>query len=484
MYRARTKKQEFRRLIITYTVVPVIIAVGVALLVMYTVGYRYNQDDHRLEQGGLVQFISQPTGAMVEVDGVRLSGDTNTRLDAAAGSHTVIITKPGYRTWQKTVTVEPGMLLWLNYVRLIPEELKISPVITLDKLDSSIASYQKDQLVLLEDNTKPELTVVDTSSQKASQRTVAIDSDLYLKDASVRKFSIDSIDKSGRYVVVKAMGKATQWLVIDLVHPTQSQNISTIASEDMTGVMFYPNNTRILYVIIKNTLRQINLDEQTASAPLVSNIRDVSMSHEGVIAYVTSRDEDTNQRQVGYYTAGASKSHVLRRIYDTGKQPVEFRIGDYNNGSYGVLRFGDNLEIFSFKSQDSDAGDDSSTSSISTIALSEGSDFLSISPSGRFILSQESSSFITYDLELMKVTTSTLKGDTAVDSQLQWLDSYHIWSDRGGRLYVYEFDGENAQMIDGATKGQSVLLSKGGKQLWYVDTVDSKLVIKSAQLID
>ena len=467
---------------LTYTIVPVIIAVGVSLLVMYTIGYRYNSTDHRLEQGGLVQFVTQPSGARVEVDGVKLPGRTNTRLDATAGSHTVLMTKAGYHTWQKTVTVEPGKLLWLNYARLIPKEITALPVLPLPALGTSLASYQNDQYVLLENPAVAELSVVDLSSRGAVERKVSIDPALLANDASSHAFSLVSLDRTGRYAIVEVSGTSKQWLVIDLTNPERSQNISTITGDEITKIMFLPSDARKVYMLTKNTLRQVNLDEQTISAPLVSGVADVTMSHRGVMGYVSVRDEATSKRTIGYYTAGASAPSLLRQVFDSGSQPIEFRISDYNDARYGALRLGDSLELFSFSTQGSDASLEAITKSVSTIALPEGSDSMSISPTGRFILSQKASTFTTYDLELMKVTSSTLKGDTAVDRQLLWLDEHHVWSDRGGKLYMYEFDGENAHLIDSIKPGQAVLLSKNGKQLWYIDAAEDKYAIKSVQL--
>ena len=482
MHRARTKKQELRRRLLTYTIAPIVIGVGVSVLVMYIIGYRYNSTDQTVDQGGLVQFATKPTGAQVEVDGAKLRRATNTRLDASSGTHTVTMTKAGYRPWQKTVSVEPGSILWLDYVRLIPETVKTTEVLNLKSAEQTVSLYEKDTMLIMENKNQPVINVVSFLPEPTIKK-VELPREL-VKNLPTSSYSIDSVDGSGRYVIMKTSGAQTNWFFVDLSEPSRSLNISTIATADMANVQFHGNDARKLYVLSKDTLRSVDLSERTTSAPLISKVDTISVSPKGVVSYVSKLDDKTGQRVVGYYTSGASKPRIIKRIYDDGKQPVEFKIDHYRDDRYGVVRVGNNLDILSLRAESSDAPDDPRIENLSTITLPEGSDYLSFSPKGRFILSQKASTFTTYDLELMKVTTSSLKGDTSVNRQLLWLDEHHIWSDRGGKLTMYEFDGENAQILTKVKPGTAALLSKNGKHLWYIDSSKRDLAIKSAELTD
>ena len=67
-----------------------------------------------------------------------------------------------------------------------------------------------------------------------------------------------------------------------------------------------------------------------------------------------------------------------------------------------------------------------------------------------------------------KNTTTLLKGTSAVTNELQWLDKYHIWSDRDGILRLYEFDGANQHDIMTVVPGMSAALSPNGKYLYGI----------------
>lgn len=481
MHKARTKKQELRRRILTFTIAPTIVIIGVTLLVLYIIGYRFNTTDNTLDQGGLIQLISQPSGATVEVDGMQLKRTTGTRLDAMSGTHTVTMSKAGYRPWQKTVSVEPGAVLWLNYARLVPETIQTTQKMAFNSVDQAVPVYEKDSILVIEDDRRPVITIADLSSEDDVERVTLPDGLSRATPAS--SYSIDSIDGLGRYVVLKATGSETNWFFVDLTNASRSLNLSSIVGAPILDVRFYGDDARKLYVLSNDTVRMIEVDNQMMSAPLISKVDSIAVSPKGVLSYVTKYDETSSRRMVGYFTAGASKPRVIRRIHDNGNQLVDFRIDSYHDDRYGAVRIGNNLEIIGLPSESSDAPDDPRTTNVSTITLSEGSEYLSFSPGGRFVLSQESSTFTTYDLELSKVTTASLRGDTPVDRQIQWLDQHHVWSDRGGKLTMYEFDGANAQVIGTASSGNAALLSKNGKQLWYLDKVGNKTVVKSAQLV-
>lgn len=59
----------------------------VVVLILITQGYRFNHFDGKLEQGGLVQFNSRPTGATVSVDGMALANRTASKITLSTGPH-------------------------------------------------------------------------------------------------------------------------------------------------------------------------------------------------------------------------------------------------------------------------------------------------------------------------------------------------------------------------------------------------------------
>ena len=126
MYHAPSKRKKRTQLAFIYFLMVLSVVSIVVVLILITQGYRFNHFDGKLEQGGLVQFNSRPTGATVSVDGMALANRTASKITLSAGPHEVMISREGYTTWKKTVNVKPGSVLWLNYAQLLPVAPKVS----------------------------------------------------------------------------------------------------------------------------------------------------------------------------------------------------------------------------------------------------------------------------------------------------------------------------------------------------------------------
>lgn len=465
MYRARSKRAERRRLILTYTLAPLFIAAVVALLVFYMLGYRFSLANHTVSQGGLLQLDSKPSGAAITIDTYRLPSRTAARYDAAAGLHTVTMQLDGYVPWQKTVTVEPGKVLWLNYARLIPEDIKQTAVANYSKLGSSVASANGQMVVAVPEASKPLLDVL-TLGETVKRQTAVLPSSLY-HEGKKSQFTVTKLSKSGRYALVKHTYDAQyEWLVVDTRSVDRSRNITDLAGRETDEPIFAASSERKLYALVNHTLRLIDVDAGTMSAPLVSDVAEISQNTEGVIAYTSLVSGTPKQRVAGYYTPGASKPYVIRTFYDDGSTVLRLRMAEYAGDHYVVLQYGSTIEISATRLSPSDRGQELQLTSVATLAVPDGADSVSFSPSARFVVSQHASTYLTYDLELNSLSTTSLKGEETVKRQIAWLDSYIVWSDRDNQLRLYEFDGANAHTLGSVTGGQAVVLSSDGKYIY------------------
>ena len=67
------------------------------------------QGNHR------ITIVSTPQGAAVEIDGAML-GNTPSNLTLSEGVHRIRISKPGYRSWEKSIQVSEGMQIKVNLI--------------------------------------------------------------------------------------------------------------------------------------------------------------------------------------------------------------------------------------------------------------------------------------------------------------------------------------------------------------------------------
>lgn len=62
-----------------------------------------------------VNITSEPAGAEIYVDG-KLNGSTPSRIPLGVGEHSIKVTRPGYKDWERKITVEQGSVKALNAI--------------------------------------------------------------------------------------------------------------------------------------------------------------------------------------------------------------------------------------------------------------------------------------------------------------------------------------------------------------------------------
>ena len=105
----KNKKKQSLKVIISEAIMVLAVVVTVAILALVVSGYWVNSD-FKVEQNGMLQISSVPTGANVNIDGEASSWlqRTNTSKILSSGEHTVTLSKDGYDTWSKTINVPEG----------------------------------------------------------------------------------------------------------------------------------------------------------------------------------------------------------------------------------------------------------------------------------------------------------------------------------------------------------------------------------------
>lgn len=446
----------------------------VVVLVFVMLGYQFNSNDGKIEQGGLVQFDSQPSGANVTIDGNSFGTQTTAKTTMTAGQHFITMSRSGYTTWQKSVTVVPGAVLWLNYARLVPTTIEPKTVSDLSTVSSAVASPDSESMAIKDDPTTPIIKLSDLTREDARMSDLTLPSGSFTApdEGKAQEFTITSWDPDSKYLLVKHTynDDKTEWIVVDTNNVNESKNVTTLLDIHASKLLFSNADSSVLYALIDSDVRKINLNDATLSRPLIANVDDFDLYSDSMITY-TSLADASGKRTVGYYIDGAQSSRVVKTVDDSSVS-LKFTVGRYFNETFEAIAVGDTVEVFS-----GDLPRDNKTKialkTLTSFTVPGGVQYLSDQTNGRFIIAQNGATYATYDLELEKTTTTTLKGSSSVSRELAWLDKYHIWSDRDGMLRFYEFDGANQQDIMKVVPGMSVALSPNGKYLYGITKSDN-----------
>ena len=485
MYHQSSRRKELIKRTIVYGIMCLSVVALVIVLLLIVLGYRFNRSEGRIEQGGLLQLDTRPGGADVSIDGVNLGSRTAAKAAVGAGQHYVTMNRGGYRQWQKSVSVAPGSVVWLDYARLIPSELKTENMASFPTLSQSLASFNAKWMAIKEDPATPQVILVDISRENIKQSSFEIPASVFTAPTAgkAQQFTLEAWDPTNRYLLVKHTynDTALEWLLVDAENPSQTINITRLVNVPMSNIVFSGASSNVLFVQVGTDIRKIEINSGTLSRPLVSNVVEFSLYDRSTILYTTSIVAETGVRSVGYYEDGAEKPHVLKSFADDGKALLKVALGKYFNDAYVAIAYGEEINVYRGALPSGDATVASMTHQ-TTFTQPGGAAFMEVRNKGRFIVVQKDGDFQVYDNELKQFTKTSLKNSSGIVSKIGWLDGYYAWSDLGGMLRLYEFDGANQSDIMAVVPGQSVTLAMDGVFVYGMTQSDGKYHLSRTRL--
>lgn len=468
----------------TYGVMTVSTIVISTIMVFFALGYRLDNNFH-FTQGGLVQLLSTPNNASVTVDDVRQGFHTPDKMNMSAGQHTVTMSLDGYRTWNKTFTLAPGQLLWLNYARLIPTTVTTSTVRDFDSLASALPSPDHHWVLLQAKANLPDFTLVDISDEKTPKFTQLQlpDSELSKKDGAYGVFSLVEWDDKSQFVLVKhQLGDTTEFIRMDRSKPAEAVNITRMFGFAIMEAHFAGSNANAIFANTSGVLRRLDIGSKSASGVLVNNLQQFSVYDERSVAFTaeqeqTSGDATTKQHVLG--TWRNDKATIIRTA--ALSMTFTFAYGDYDNHEYLAYNDASNATITLLRDPSTSATKENAV--FATFDLGAKPEALTMSGNSRIVVAQQGNRMASYDIEEAKSYQKLLDLGSATATKLQWLDDFYLWTDAGGTLRFVEFDGTNQQDITNVQPGFGLALSSNGKRLFTVDKDTSgKLLFQSSRL--
>lgn len=479
----QTRKQLIQRVLV-YSLMSLSVVVIVTLLMLAVLGYSFNPKDNSIEQGGLLQFGSVPSGAIVTLDEMQLSARTPSKTTAEASHHNVSMKLDGYRTWQKSIDLKPGMIGWLSYARLVPTDVKVQKARALPTLAGALASPDRKWFALLEDAAKPAVLVANLQNDEVTYKELVLPAISYTAPTAgkTQAFSIDSWSQNGEYIILRHTyddGK-NEWILVNREDPAKTKNISARLGLTSDRLLFAARDGRTALAMTDATsVRRLNLSDETISRPLITNADEFSVFNENVLMYTTKADPVNKLRTVGYLGDGMEIGQPLTTFPDDG-QAIHSAMSEYFGKRYVAWSHGTSVQISvgSLPKQDNKGGLKSHVTFSTPAPITK----LTFSSNGRFVIAEMSNGYTVHDLELGKTDTTVLK-DVTVARSLRWLDPFMTWYDAGGMLRLYEFDGANQQNLTTVAEGFDVVISPNQKFLYSIGRDATGLHLQRVRMV-
>ncbi len=437
-----SKKVQLAIRFFTYGVMTISTIVLTVLAIYYAMGYRFNTD-LGVEQGGIIEFRSEPSGAAIMLDTAATGRQTPGRMFAQAGEHLVSMRLNGYREWSKKINLQPGQLLWLDYMRYIPQSITTAPVREFTALAKALPSPDHTWLMLQETQSDSHLLLADLSNERTPTFvTLAIpDAVLTKKDGARGALTLLEWDQTSRYVLLRHdVADIHEVIRLDRADPAAAVNINRQFSTAVTEAHFGANGGNIVIAKVASSLRRLDIAANTAAAPFAEGVTKFSV-YNTTVGFVADR---TQEKIVAIYED--DKETILTTV--TPGKLVTMAITEYARHAYVAYNVGDSVGVIV-------RDPTSSQSSSVQFNLDPATEWLQFSPKGRFVLGGSPTSWNGYDIETGQ-GYATLGGFAR---QPEWLDDFHFWSDANNVLRIAEFDGQNTQDITSVAFGFAAVLS-------------------------
>lgn len=486
MYRRPSKKKETTMRVITYIAMTFSVVGIVGVLIFLILGYRLDTDSGRIEQGALVQFDTIPAGATVKIDGKTLGTKTSTKSTVLAGTHTFVMERDGYETWQKTLDIKAGTLTWLDYGRLVPKNRNAESVAAYPTVYGSIASDDGKTILVQQVSAVPSYQLVDIRSDDVKSSTIVIPATAYSEATTAgvtHAFTMTQWDTGGRYMLIQhTYGDKKEWLVLDTRDVNATKNVTKLLDLDINQIVFSGTNGNILYALSAGDIRKLDLSAGTISRSLVTNASSFELYETNIITYVGVDPSDAKKTVVGLYREGDSATHVLRSVTTTDV-PLRIATSRYFNKEYVVITEGGKVDILS-GTYPTQGSDNSSLTQFASFTFSENVGTVSFSPKGDYVLVQSGAHFASYDIEHQRISDYIVPTEPgATVGPVRWLDQDHTISDYGGNVIMRDFDGENAVVINKAVSGQATVLTQNDRYIYSFGTSASGLQLQRVRMV-
>lgn len=476
------KKRETIRRVVVYTIMVTAILSLTTILLLLMLGYRYNKGDNNFIQGGLVQFNSQPTGASVRVGSADLASRTRSKITLNPGEYKVRMTLNGYKDWEKTATVQPGTVLWLNYAQFVPAAPQTTGVFETQKLASVAMQEQGRRIALLQDAGVPTITTVATNDDQISPKPITLPVSSYAA-SSTHAFSLEKLSGDNKHLLVKHQYDAgVEWLIVDLDDATKSYAITSDVANQITGVQFDPSSADTAYALfVDGSVRKVSVDNGEQSEVLLRNVADFTLTSSGSIFYTTRRAEGVVS--TGYLTKGKTESRTIDSF--KSDEPIHIAAGKYFSTFYIATSLGSNTTINAYETfPESDSETELVATSQKNITTTAPVTLLSFKADARLVAIQQARSLTVYDVDLSRQSDIALKGVAQdISKPIEWLNAFHFWNDGSGSARQYEFDGGNQEDITPVAPGFSAAYSQNKRYFYTINKTEQGFSLQRTRMV-
>lgn len=238
----------YRRIV--YSIFISIFLIATPLIVLYTMGYRYNLAKGRVQKTGIIRVTSEPKGADIYLNGIKYElGQTPARVEKLLpGDYEIKLSKEGYYDWQKKLPVYENGTTFAE--KIILWKKSTAKNLTTSSVSSWLVSPDKNIIATTDD--REAISLININSGIFGELSGG-NTEVITKINDQDLLRLLSFSPSGRYLLLQATkSQKISYFLVDTLNKTNQK-----ISGDYT-IIKWDNSADTLYGLIKSELYSLN----------------------------------------------------------------------------------------------------------------------------------------------------------------------------------------------------------------------------------
>jgi hypothetical protein len=445
------KKAKTKKLFMAYglAVVAVVSITTVLSFVLQGVDLLSRQTEAK---NGLLFVNSQPISSNIFIDD-KPNKRTESRFVLPEGSYNLKLTEPGYRDWQKQVQVVGGQVRYEIYPWLFPTNIKTDNIVSYTETPPIYTqSLDKKWLIVAPSRLQTALSKYDLGDPTLPSVALSIPPNI-INNEEMLNATFTEIEwaNNNKQVLFKksiANGPA-KYILIDIEKPEQSIDLNALFALSSESVFSLRDQKADKFYILDKTtkiLKSASISNGIEPKVYAENVIDYKTYGNEIIMYTTN--SGSSDGFVAVRVINNNENYLLEPIKNSPN--VYLDIATYENEYYYITGSKSNESVNIYinpLSQTPNIVDNGVISSQLKLQINDLAK-VSFSPNTRFIAGQSGQDFVVYDAELTKTYQFKAPLSLANNNIYEWMDGHRFISfDNNGLINIFEFDGQNNQII-------------------------------------
>lgn len=424
-----------------YAATALVVVLVTVALVFAARGYDIDRETGQIIQNGLVLVASQPVSADVYINGVDEDDPTSSKFSLPSGQYTFELKRDGYHDWVKRLTINGSEVVWLQYPRLIPTDIKTENFQAFKDVDMASQTPDRKYLLVHEKASDNSFTLVNLENADSQPEVVTLPENvLTLETGEQSVFKVIDWAQDSRTVVVQHdSGDTEEMLLFDVTKPEEAINLSKLYELKLTEIRFVDSANNELYAIVGSSLRIADVGARNISAALVDHVEDYEPK-DGIAVVLHGEDKAK---------VSVLDGSELFLFTDLSESTDTYLIATSVFDGERYVTIADNAQerVFIYEDFVDTAKKSEGPKLIDVLRLAN-TKYLSYSPNGQFTMAQSDKNFRLYNFDIEARRAFTAEQDIKVGTEAEWVDGHHLnLVNKAGETFFMDYDGLNPHSL-------------------------------------